>query len=102
MKEVETMMEDKNQGSVAKTVVDFYKPIVKDIHKEKLPDYVEQARELMHKADPATKQKLLDIFKKGKENPYLQGGIITTVGALLAGGVLNSAQSVGLSHNKLI
>lgn len=84
--------------TVSDVVVDFYKPIVKDVHKEKVDDYVDQARDLMHKAkDVETKEKLLQIFKKGKENPYLQGGIITTVGALLAGGVLNSAQSLGLN-----
>ena len=93
--------EDKEFDPITKTVLSFYKPVVNDIYKEKLPDYVDQARELMNKTnDPSVREKLLDIFKKGKSNPYLQGGIITTVGALLAGGVLNSAQSMGLSPSQ--
>jgi len=98
-KKNESVLED-SSNAMEKTIIDFYKPVLNDVHKEKLPDYVDQARALMHKADDSTKQKLLDIFKKGKQNPYLQGGIITTVGALLAGGVLNSAQSMGLSPSQ--
>lgn len=93
----ETLSEDVG-NKIADHVVDFYKPVIAQVQKEKLPDYVDQARELLGKSnDPTVREKLLDIFKKGKENPYLQGGIITTVGALLAGGVLNSAQTMGLS-----
>jgi hypothetical protein len=47
--------------------------------------------------DPDIRSKLVDIFKKGKENPYIQGGIVTTVGAVLAGGILTTAQKMGLS-----
>ncbi len=90
--------EDKETSPVANAVIDFYKPVIADVQKEKVPDYVDQARELLSKTDdPTIRRKVLDILKKGKENPYLQGGIITTVGALLAGGVLNSAQSMGLN-----
>ena len=94
----QNISEDKESDPITSTVLGFYKPVVDDIHKEKLPDYVEQARELLHKTnDPSIRSKLIDIFKKGKENPYMQGGIVTTVGALLAGGVLSSAQRMGLS-----
>lgn len=94
----QSMAEDKESSPIAKAVIDFYKPVIADIEKEKVPDYVDQARELLVKTDdPAVRKQVLDILKKGKENPYLQGGIITTVGALLAGGVLNSAQSLGLN-----
>jgi hypothetical protein len=90
--------EDKEIAPVTGVVLDFYKPVISNVQKEKVPDYVDQARELLSKTDdPSMRRKVLDILKKGKENPYLQGGIITTVGALLAGGVLNSAQSMGLS-----
>ena len=90
--------EDKESDPVTSAVLSFYKPVVNDIHKEKLPDYVDQARHLLHKTnDPKVRGKLIDIFKKGKENPYIQGGIVTTVGALLAGGVLSTANSMGLS-----
>ena len=91
------LMEDK-EPKIADVVIDFYKPVVSDIRKEKVDNYIEQARELMHKAPNNTvREKLIDIFKTGKTNPYLQGGIITTVGALLAGGVLSSAQTLGLN-----
>ena len=90
--------EDKEADPVTSTVLNFYKPVVNDIHKEKLPDYVDQARGLLQKTnDPDIRSKLIDIFKKGKENPYIQGGIVTTVGAVLAGGVLTTAQKMGLS-----
>jgi hypothetical protein len=90
--------EDKDADPVTSAVLSFYKPVVNDIHKEKLPDYVDQARGLLQKTnDPDVRSKLVDIFKKGKENPYIQGGIVTTVGAVLAGGILNTAQQMGLS-----
>jgi hypothetical protein len=93
----ETISEDVS-NKLTQTVFDFYKPFINDVEKEKVDDYVDKARSLMKKADDiSVKKKLLDVFKKGKENPYLQGGIITTVAALLAGGVLNSAQTMGLS-----
>ena len=90
--------EDKETDPVTSAVLSFYKPVVNDIHKEKLPDYVDQARGLLQKTnDPDIRSKLVDIFKKGKENPYIQGGIVTTVGAVLAGGILTTAQKMGLS-----
>jgi hypothetical protein len=90
--------EDKESDPVTSAVLNFYKPVINDIHKEKLPDYVDQARELLQKTDdPKVRSKLIDIFKKGKENPYIQGGIVTTVGAVLAGGILTTAQKMGLS-----
>jgi hypothetical protein len=94
-------MEDKEKIDPVKTVIQFYEPIVNDIHKEKIDDYVDKARELLHKTDdPSIRTKLIDIFKKGKDNPYIQGGIITTVGALLAGGLLSSANKMGLSPSQ--
>lgn len=94
----EGVAEDKESDPVTSAVLSFYKPVVNDIHKEKLPDYVDQARGLLQKTnDPEVRSKLVDIFKKGKENPYIQGGIVTTVGAVLAGGVLSTAQTMGLS-----
>jgi hypothetical protein len=97
---IEPIEEDKEIDPI-KTIIQFYKPIVHDIHKEKIDDYVDKARTLLHKTDdPEVRAKLLDIFKKGKENPYIQGGIITTVGALLAGGLLSSASKMGLSPSQ--
>jgi hypothetical protein len=96
-----SLEEDKETDPVTSAVLSFYKPVVNDIHKEKLPDYVDQARELLQKTDdPKVRSKLIDIFKKGKENPYIQGGIVTTIGALLAGGILTTAQRMGLSPSQ--
>jgi len=94
-------IEEEKEIDPVKTVIQFYEPIVNDIHKEKIDDYVDKARTLLHKTDdPAVRSKLIDIFKQGKENPYIQGGIITTVGALLAGGLLSSASKTGLSPSQ--
>jgi hypothetical protein len=98
LKQDSTVSEDKESDPITNAVLSFYKPVVNDIHKEKLPDYVDQARGLLQKTnDPDVRSKLVDIFKKGKENPYIQGGIVTTVGAVLAGGILTTAQKMGLS-----
>jgi hypothetical protein len=91
-------IEEEKEIDPVNTVIKFYEPIVNDIHKEKIDDYVDKARTLLQQTnDPAVRSKLIDIFKKGKDNPYIQGGIITTVGALLAGGLLSSASKMGLS-----
>jgi len=93
--------EDKKVDPITDTVISFYKPVVNNIHKEKVDNYVDQARDLLQKTDdPKVRSKLIDIFKKGKENPYIQGGIVTTIGALLAGGVLTTAQRMGLSPSQ--
>ena len=42
----------------------------------------------------------MDILVQGNKNPYIQGGVITTVGALLAGGILSSAAKAGLSPHQ--
>ena len=90
--------EAKETDPVTSAVLNFYKPVVYDIHKEKVDNYVELARSMVQKTnDPNIRKKLIDIFKTGKENPYIQGGIVTTVGALLAGGVLSTSQRLGLS-----
>ena len=89
--------EDSGNG-IAQEVIEKLAPAMDNVHKEKVEDYTDEARKLILKTDnPTVREKLIQIFKKGKENPYLQGGIITTVGALLAGGVLNTSQSMGLS-----
>jgi GNAT superfamily N-acetyltransferase len=91
---IEYDVKDKLTGAV----VDFYKNKVGEIQKQPVDNYVATAKELLNKTEDSTlKQKLIDIFKRGKDNPYVQGGIITTVGSLLAGGVLSSAQKMGLS-----
>jgi len=79
-------------------VIRAYRPIVDEIKPGAVDNYVDQARELLVKTDSVNlRKKLIDVFKKGRDNPYIQGGIITTVGALLSGGVLSNASSLGLS-----
>jgi len=85
---------------IGSAVIDFYHRDVGDIKKQPMDNYVEKANQLLKQADPKLKPKLIDIFKKGKDNPYIQGGIVTTVGAVLAGGVLSSAQRMGLNPSQ--
>jgi len=97
----EQVQEDKAMEPLTNTVVNFYKPVIGKVHKEKVEDYTDKARSLMQKTnDLAIRKKLLDIFKKGKDNPYIQGGIITTVGSLLAGGLLSASSNMGLSPSQ--
>jgi len=92
--------DDKSKDPIVNAVIDFYKHVGK-IHKDPIDDYVSTAKEMLgHVSDPTLKSKLLDIFKQAKQNPYIQGGVVTTIGALLAGGVLSSAQKMGLSPSQ--
>jgi hypothetical protein len=90
-------VDDESKDKVTNAVVDFYQHVGK-IHSDPIDDYVSTAKELLgHVKDKEVKSKLVDIFRQAKENPYIQGGVVTTVGALLAGGVLSSAQKMGLN-----
>jgi putative chitinase len=92
--------EDKSKDPIVNAVIDFYQHVGK-IHKDPIDDYVSTAKEMLgHVDDPTLKSKLLDIFRQAKQNPYVQGGVVTTIGALLAGGVLSSAQKMGLSPSQ--
>jgi hypothetical protein len=92
--------DDKLKDPIVNAVIDFYQHVGK-IHKDPIDDYVSTAKEMLgHVDDPKLKSKLLDIFKQAKQNPYVQGGVVTTIGALLAGGVLSSAQKMGLSPSQ--
>jgi hypothetical protein len=92
--------EDKSKDLIANAILDFYQHVGK-IHKDPIDDYVSTAKEMLgHVSDPTLKSKLLDIFRQAKQNPYIQGGVVTTIGALLAGGVLSSAQKMGLSPSQ--
>ena len=97
-RENQPVAEDKAVDPVAGAMIDFYKPLILDVRKEPVDNYVEQARELLRKTqNPSLRSKLIDIFKAGKKNPYIQGGIITTVASILGGTVLSSSQKMGLS-----
>lgn len=97
-RENQPVAEDKPVDPVAGAMIDFYKPLILDVRKEPVDNYVDQARELLQKTqNPRLRSKLIDIFKAGKKNPYIQGGIITTVASILGGTVLSSSQKMGLS-----
>jgi len=92
--------EDKSKDPIVNAVIDFYQHVGK-IHKDPIDDYVGTAKEMLgHVSDPTLKSKLVSIFRQAKENPYIQGGVVTTIGALLAGGVLSSAQRMGLNPSQ--
>jgi GNAT superfamily N-acetyltransferase len=92
--------EDKSKDPITNAVIDFYQHVGK-IHKDPIDDYVGTAKEMLgHVSDPTLKSKLVSIFRQAKENPYIQGGVVTTIGALLAGGVLSSAQKMGLNPSQ--
>lgn len=98
MRAAEFIIEYDVKDKLTGAVVDFYKNNVGELSKQPVDNYVATAKELLRKTeDPSIRQKLLKIFKQAKDNPYVQGGVITTIGSLLAGGVLSSAQKMGLS-----
>ena len=89
--------EDKSKDPIANAILDFYQH-AGHISKEPVDNYVGTAKEMLGQvSDPKIKSKILDIFKQAKQSPYVQGGVVTTIGALLAGGVLSSAQKMGLT-----
>lgn len=93
----EDISEEDTVNILDKAAVDFYKNNVGTIAPGEVDDYAKQANDLLKKADSNIKSKVLDILKKGQDNPYLQGGIITTIGSVLAGGVISTGQKYGLS-----
>jgi hypothetical protein len=86
---------------ITSAAIDFYQNKVGDVGPEPVKDYREIARELLGKTEnPTMREKVRDILVQGNKNPYIQGGVITTVGALLAGGILSSAAKAGLSPHQ--
>ena len=86
---------DPPAAKIQQAVLDFYDQHTPD--QAPVPDYVDQARELLRQAPPSVRDRVLEILKKGRKNPYIQGGVITAVGAILAGAALTSAQRMGLT-----
>jgi len=83
---------------ITSAAINFYQDKVGDVGPDPVKDYKEIARELLGKTEnPSMRKKIMDILVQGNKNPYIQGGVITTVGALLAGGILSSAARAGLS-----
>jgi hypothetical protein len=95
---MEDYVEEARVDPIEAAAVDFYQNKVGDVGPEPVKDYREIARELLGKTEnPTMREKIMDILVQGNKNPYIQGGVITTVGALLAGGILSSASRAGLS-----
>jgi hypothetical protein len=95
---MEDYVEEARVDPIEAAAVDFYQNRVGDVSPEPVNDYKEIARELLGKTkNPSMRKKIMDILVQGNKNPYIQGGVITTVGALLAGGILSSASRAGLS-----
>jgi len=95
---MEDYVEEARVDPIEAAAVDFYQNKVGDVSPEPVKDYKEIARELLGKTEnPSMRKKIMDILVQGNKNPYIQGGVITTVGALLAGGILSSASRAGLS-----
>jgi hypothetical protein len=92
-------MEDKEETDpIVNATIKFYTPVMQKASEQEVDHYVEKARHLLQKTDdPAVRKKLIDIFKEGKHNPYLQGGIITAIAALLGGGAINLANNIQLT-----
>jgi len=89
--------DEKLKDPIANAILDFYQH-AGHISKEPVDNYVGTAKEMLSQvSDPTVKSKILHIFKQAKQSPYVQGGVVTTIGALLAGGVLSSAQKMGLT-----
>ena len=95
---MEDYVEEDKVDPITSAAVDFYQNKVGNVSTKPVANYKEIARELLQKTeDPGMRRKLMDILVQGNKNPYIQGGVITTVGALLAGGILSSASQAGLS-----
>jgi glycerol-3-phosphate cytidylyltransferase-like family protein len=95
---MEDYVEEARVDPIEAAAVDFYQNQVGDVNKKPVNNYKEISRELLGKTEnPSMRKKIMDILVQGNKNPYIQGGVITTVGALLAGGILSSAARAGLS-----
>ena len=95
---MEDYVEEDKVDPITSAAVDFYQNKVGNVSTKPVANYKEIARELLQKTDnPTMREKIMDILVQGNKNPYIQGGVITTVGALLAGGILSSASQAGLS-----
>lgn len=95
---MEDYVEEDKIDPITSAAIDFYQNKVGDVSTKPVKDYKEIARELLGQTEnPSMREKIMHILVQGNKNPYIQGGVITTVGALLAGGILSSAARAGLS-----
>lgn len=89
--------EDQEQKDLPSLVINFYREKLSKFSKKPVENYEELSAEYLNKVTGRTRSKLDKIIQVGKNNPYLQGGIITTIGALLAGSILSFGSKYELS-----
>jgi pterin-4a-carbinolamine dehydratase len=90
--------EDQDRGDIPAAVTKFYQDEVGNFSTKPVGNYKEVARALVQKAPtPSIRRKVINALVAAKDDPVIQGGVITIIGSALAGGVLSSAQQMGLN-----
>ena len=89
--------DNQQHNKVVDAVVDFYK---NNTQIKPVADYPRAAAEILVKTQPDLRDKVKDILVKAKKDPYVQGGVITTIGSLIAGGVLGMGAKYGLTPHQ--
>lgn len=79
---------------IQQAILDFYQH---NVDLDPPGDYRQQAQKLIKQAPSGMRDRVASALKKAYKDPTIQGGVITAVGALLAGAALTSAQRMGLS-----
>ena len=87
---------DTEHAAIEQAAIDFYQRNTRD-QAQPVRDYVQQAGRLLRRADADMRDQVRSVLVRARKNPYIQGGVITAVGALLAGAALTSAQRMGLT-----
>ena len=91
-------LDEARTDPIEAATVDFYQNKVGNVDKKPVNNYKEIARKLLGQTEnPGMRKKIMDILVQGNKNPYIQGGIITTVAAIVSGGILSSASRMGLT-----
>lgn len=88
---------NKQDNKIVDAVIDFYRHSTKI---KPVADYPQAAAELLVMAQPGIRDKVKEILVKAKKDPYVQGGVITTIGSLIAGGVLSMGAKYGLTPHQ--
>jgi len=91
-------LDEERADPIEAATVDFYKNEVGSVDKKPVDNYREIAKKLVGQTDdPSMRKKVMDILVQGNQNPYIQGGIITIVAAIVSGGILTSAARMSLT-----
>lgn len=94
-------LDEARTAPIEAATVDFYQNKVGNVDKKPVDNYREIARKLLGQTEnPGMRKKIMDILVQGNKNPYIQGGIITTVAAIVSGGILSSASRMGLTPHQ--